>query len=375
MFQISSQFDGGNINVIDATSPSNIRLSIHKDHQSDFYQWFYFRLSNAKGQLCVLHIENAGGAAYPKGWDNYQVAASYDREHWFRVGTHYKDERLTIQHIPETDCIYFAYFAPYSLERHHDLIARVTQHDDVNLHVPGLTLDGRDIDLLTIGQAAADKKNIWVIARQHPGETMAEWLVEGMLDRLLDSTDALSRSLRERAVFHIVPNMNPDGSYRGHLRTNAAGINLNRQWDNPTVDTSPEVFFIRHRMIETGVDMVLDVHGDEALPYNFIAGTEGIPDFSDRQRQLLFRFKNTLEKTNPDFQTQYGYPVNPAGKANLSFCSNQLAARFDCLAMTLEQPFKDTANTPQPETGWSPPRAKKLGASLLEATADIIDVL
>ena len=128
-------------------------------------------------------------------------------------------------------------------------------------------------------------------------------------------------------------------------------------------------------MIETGVDMVLDVHGDEALPYNFIAGTEGIPDFSDRQRQLLFRFKNTLEKTNPDFQTQYGYPVNPAGKANLSFCSNQLAARFDCLAMTLEQPFKDTANTPQPETGWSPPRAKKLGASLLEATADIIDVL
>ena len=38
-----------------------------------------------------------------------------------------------------------------------------------------------------------------------------------------------------------VPNMNPDGSYRGHLRTNASGANLNREWKNPTLERSPEV--------------------------------------------------------------------------------------------------------------------------------------
>ena len=37
-----------------------------------------------------------------------------------------------------------------------------------------------------------------------------------------------------------VPNMNPDGSYRGHLRTNAKGANLNREWKNPTPEYSPE---------------------------------------------------------------------------------------------------------------------------------------
>ena len=35
--------------------------------------------------------------------------------------------------------------------------------------------------------------------------------------------------------------MNPDGSYRGHLRTNACGANLNREWKTPTLEKSPEV--------------------------------------------------------------------------------------------------------------------------------------
>lgn len=35
--------------------------------------------------------------------------------------------------------------------------------------------------------------------------------------------------------------MNPDGSWRGHLRTNAAGANLNREWAKPSLETSPEV--------------------------------------------------------------------------------------------------------------------------------------
>jgi murein tripeptide amidase MpaA len=33
--------------------------------------------------------------------------------------------------------------------------------------------------------------------------------------------------------------MNPDGSVRGNLRTNAAGANLNREWLNPTHGTQP----------------------------------------------------------------------------------------------------------------------------------------
>ncbi|WP_350563820.1 M14 family zinc carboxypeptidase, partial [Psychrobacter sp. CAL346-MNA-CIBAN-0220] len=76
----------------------------------------------------------------------------------------------------------------------------------------GLTLDGRDMTLLKIGDANPEKKNIWITARQHPGETMAEWLVEGLLNQLLDSDCPTSKALLDQANFYIVPNMNPDGS-------------------------------------------------------------------------------------------------------------------------------------------------------------------
>ena len=36
--QISSNFDSGNINVIEAKDPANILLEINKDNGSDFYQ-------------------------------------------------------------------------------------------------------------------------------------------------------------------------------------------------------------------------------------------------------------------------------------------------------------------------------------------------
>ena len=83
--RISSQFDSGNIVVKSAADPRDIRLEIRKDNGSDFYQWFHFRLSGAKGQTCRMVIENAGGAAYLDGWDGYQAVASEDRESWERI--------------------------------------------------------------------------------------------------------------------------------------------------------------------------------------------------------------------------------------------------------------------------------------------------
>lgn len=37
----------------------------------------------------------------------------------------------------------------------------------------GETLDGHDVDLLRVGEDGPDKKKIWIVARQHPGESMA----------------------------------------------------------------------------------------------------------------------------------------------------------------------------------------------------------
>ena len=393
--RITSEFDSGNIQVVEATGPQNIKLEIKKDNESSFYQWFHFKLQSTKFVEHKIAIGNLKHSAYPEGWPGYQAVASYDREEWFRVDTTFDGDNLIIDFVPEYDAVYFAYFTPYSYERHQDFISSAQLSFDCELRHLGETLDKRDLSLLVIGdemrysdtaeselaanekseQTLKQKNKIWITARQHPGESMAEWLVEGLVKRLLDEDDGVAKSLLEDNVFYIVPNMNPDGSVRGHLRTNAIGTNLNREWESPSLEKSPEVYYTLQAMDKYGVDMFLDVHGDEALPYNFVAGCEGNPNYNERLKDLEDSFKSALLLATPEFQDVYGYDKDEPGKANLTIGANAVGHRFDCLSYTLEMPFKDNQNLPDPAYGWSAPRCQQLGEDVLIAIRAVANKL
>src|SRR6059058_147148 len=366
---ISSSFDAGNIRVVNQTGDS-ADLEIVNDHQSDFYQWFYFRVAGGAGREVTLRITNCGASAYPHGWPDYKAVMSLDREEWVRVsGTSYSGGVLTIKLTPPQDVVWIAYFAPYSMERHHDLVTQTAALDGVHYSSLGKSLDGQDIDCLTIGEGPL---NVSLYARQHPGESMAEWWMEGALEKLTDEDDPVARVLRRECTFRVVPNMNPDGSRRGHLRTNAVGVNLNREWHAPSAEKSPEVLCVRNAMDETGVDFAMDVHGDEAIPANFLAGFEGIPSLKDEQLRLFKLFSETLERLSPDFQPSQGYEIPAPGEANMSMSTTQLAERSGCVSMTLEMPFKDKFNLPDEVDGWSPQRSKFLAYACLDALHAIL---
>ncbi|MEO6971931.1 MAG: M14-type cytosolic carboxypeptidase [Rhodoferax sp.] len=378
--RISTSFDAGAIDVVSLDDPGDIQLNIRSDNAAGFAQWFHFRLQGAAGVPVTLRFLNAAQCAFPKGWDGYRVLASHDRQHWVRIDTSFDGKVMTARFTPDTNSVYFAYFEPYSYERHLDLIGSADQSDHVWVQHLGATLDGRDMTLLRItdahsASATADKRKIWLIARQHPGETMAEWFVEGFLERLLDGDDPVSRVLLARCIFYVVPNMNPDGAVRGNLRTNAAGANLNREWQSPSMEKSPEVFLVRGAMQQAGVDLCLDAHGDESLPYNFVAGTEGNPGYTPRIAALEEAFKAAWLAASPDFQTEKGYGHAAPGSANQTLATNWVGQNFDCLAFTIEMPFKDNADLPDELAGWSAERSKKLGASGLQPVLAVVESL
>ena len=365
--QIDAAFDSGNIEVLSIEGTS-ARLKIRKDRESDFFQWFHFRVSGCAGRALTLKITGLNASAYPGGWPHYNAAVSEDRDFWGRAPSSFDkgadDGTLTISYTPVSNIAWFAYFAPYSMERHHDLVSGAALAPGVTHRVLGRSIEGQPIDCLELGDGPT---RVWLYARQHPGESMAEWWMEGALDCLTDPADPVARKLRGLCRFHIVPNANPDGSCRGHLRTNAAGINLNREWASPSADKSPEVLCIRAAMDETGVDFAIDVHGDEAIPAVFLAGFQGIPSWTEQQQAGYDRFAAILERRTPDFQTKIGYPVAGKGKANLTMSTNQLAERFGAVAMTLEMPFKDNNDLPCTAQGWSPERSAMLGRDCLGA--------
>ena len=362
---IDAGFDGGNIRLV-AIDGDRIDLEIVKDHQSDFFQWFSFRVAGAHGRRLTFRILNAGESAYPFGWPGYKTRASTDRVHWRMIDTAYENGVLSFDYTVEGQLAWFAYFAPYTMEMHHDLVARTAAKPGVEHRQLGTTLDGQAIDYFRIGNGP---KPVWLYARQHPGESMAEWWMDGALDWL---TSDAAAPLLAAATVHVVPNMNPDGTRRGHLRTNAAGVNLNREWHAPSAERSPEVLCVLAEMDRTGVDFAIDVHGDEAIAANFIAGFEGIPSWTERQGALFTDFGRRLAAHTADFQTEKGYDKAAPGKANLSMSTNQLAERFGAVSVTLEMPFKDHDPNADATYGWSGERSATLGVSCLEVLTGMI---
>ena len=368
---IDAAFDSGNVEVVSVKGAA-ATVRIPKDRKSEFAQWFHFRVSGAAGREVVLTFEGLRDTAYPEGWPDYRACVTEDREFWGRADTEYDRQAgtMTVRYTPASGIAYFAYFAPYSMDRHNDLVAEAACAEGVSYRRLGETFDGRTIDCLEMGEG---DKHVWLYARQHPGESQAEWWMEGALEVLTDPADVIGRALRKHCRLHVVPNCNPDGSFRGHLRTNAEGVNLNREWENPSAERSPEVLAIRNAMDETGVYYAMDVHGDEAIAGCFLAGYEGIPSWTDEWGERFYRYERILDRRSGDFQTEKGYPKSAPGTANLSISTNQVAERYKAVAMTLEMPFKDNDDWPDEAQGWSPERCKLLARDCLGALVEWLE--
>ncbi|MGN2436341.1 M14 family metallopeptidase [Pseudomonas syringae] len=373
---ISSDFDSGNIQVLDSSDPARIRLAIRPDTQSAHFQWFHFKVDGLNvGQTYGLSLSNASESTFNSAWTGYNAVASYDHKHWFRVPSDFDGKTLNFSLAADQAQVWFAYFEPYSRERHDGLIEQAQTNAGMQVLATGKSIEGRDIQLLRKGDGSEGKRKIWFIAQQHPGEHMAEWFMEGVIERLQQKDDTVLQQLLASADLYLVPNMNPDGAFHGHLRTNAAGKDLNRAWQDSTEAQSPEVLFVRQQMEHYGVDMFLDVHGDEEIPQVFTAACEGNPGYTAHQRQLEERFRSRLSDVTVDFQTVYGYPRSAPGQANMNLAANAIGERYKCLALTLEMPFKDHDNAPDPLTGWSGKRSAQLGKDVLSVLAEMVEEL
>jgi len=378
---IASNFDSGNIEVVDCSSPTDVQLKMRQETFTEYdqkahSQWFHFSVSNCKGTPLCLKIVNAGKASYAPAYKGYWAFTSYDRVNWTRTKTSYDGEVMQIDVTPEQNMLWVAYFPPYSYEQHMKLIGFASTHEHCNYESIGQSVQGRSMDLLTAG--TGDLK-LWIIARQHPGETQAEWFMDGFIRELLSDKGA---SLREKATLYMIPNMNPDGSVMGHLRTNAVGANLNREWCDtpekkykaPTSERSPEVLCTLAKMEEIGMDYFMDVHGDEELPCNFLAGEFGISSWKEKKRYIYQRsVQIACEKAPSLFQTALGYGCDEAGTGLKAIAGATISDKFDVCGTTLEMAYKNL-QYPQPQK-FDHESCKELGVRFVGVMEDISDLL
>lgn len=270
------------------------------------------------------------------------------------------------------------------------MISEAQASGGAGLALLGRTLDGERLEALCY-PAGAEKRlcargrggggrsgrlSIWFTCRQHPSETQASFFAEGVSHELLRAAPGgAAAALLAAADVFLVPNANPDGSRRGHTRGNAAGVDLNREWGGKASEArSPEVLWLQRAMRRAGAAAHLDVHGEEALPHAFSA-----PGLPARRRPpaggpLRAAFDAALARESGGaYQTHRGYP--DAGKLDARVAATWSSLELGAMGLTLEMPFRDSAERPDPSGGWTAELSRELGAAAVRALGRVVPLL
>jgi predicted deacylase len=90
-------------------------------------------------------------------------------------------------------------------------------------------VEGRPLEIVQIGSPRAPHR-VFLRARAHPWESGGNWVLEGLIERLLQP--GAEKQFGRLSVF-ILPLANKDGVAHGRTRFNLRGKDLNRDWGSP----------------------------------------------------------------------------------------------------------------------------------------------
>ncbi len=164
---------------------------------------------------------------------------------------------------------------------------------------------GHSIDAYLLNDHDNCKAVAVVLARQHPGESVSSWLMEGLAGRLMELNSP-------EVLWVIVPMVNVDGVVLGNNRTGLLGYDFNRHWyidkDTNRVNLFPELMgiirYVKRRQKEWSrkVKIFLDLHGHSSQPNVFAFGPphHRASEHYDNSRLLPY----LIQGKNPDFSVK-----------------------------------------------------------------------
>ena len=294
---ISTNFESGNINHIKNVQRKKdvlVVLEIEnepypKNTKRKYQNWFYFKSNDVQRKSMTYTIQNIN--VFGNDWKGFNVCYSYDNKNWKRIKTSFskKNKTLTWKHTSTKKNVYFAYYPPYTTVMKQKMMMKYKNKKGVKAK----TLGKSKVDALILGNGPL---NIFIVARQHPGESIGSWMIEGFLKEYF--SDVQRKVVQDVFTFYIIPMANPDGVKLGHWYTNKKGQNLNRSWrHNKTSETNA----IKKLMTEKKALLYLDLHGDEGASKHFITSC------IESKNKVREPFNDTMAKFCPNFQKEDYY--------------------------------------------------------------------
>lgn len=242
--KVVSDFESGSI-CFNKCDGDKLRLLLTTNKKGEVNHWFYFGVIDSPKSLTII-IENGMLSRFAKGWYGYKPFISVDNIKWVRCNTAFGvlDKRsisIELDNLPSL--FYLAWYPPCTPKTFMESTGFI---DYINL----------------IGNLHGD--SILITARQHPGETMGSFLLEGLCD-FFNSDN--SRCLLSKYNVIIVPFVNIEGVCKGMHRTSYEGLDFNFAWFGQGVD---KINQIKEFLNGKSIVLYFDIHGDEVSKINYL---------------------------------------------------------------------------------------------------------
>ena len=171
--------------------------------------------------------------------------------------------------------IYFALCFPYTFsqlqEYLHKLSITKNNKNKIKFSTLNKTICGNPLDILYISNFTSPhsvinaRQSIIFTARVHPGETSGSYVIESVINNLLNNSEQ-SNNLLDKYIFKIIPMLNPDGVIHGHYRNNILGKDLNRMWQDPRDNVTPTIYYLKKLISINRPFFFCDFHGHSNMP-------------------------------------------------------------------------------------------------------------
>jgi hypothetical protein len=272
---IDTSFENASPVWYDATPDGTVLVHLLYDHEraspNRAAGHIHFLLHAAPGSKLTLEFTNLdnvwNGKPGSVAKELKTVVVSANGRDWKPRATEVLPEnrvRLTVE--TSGPRLYVARVEPYRISDLDRLLAGIRKNPLVQITPIGQTVQGRELEIVRVGNPRAPYR-VFLRARAHPWEAGGNWVVEGLIHRLLRG-DADARKFLQRYCVYILPMANKDGVARGLTRFNLQGKDLNRDWDKAAdPQLAPENTALEkwvEEMIQTGQrpHLALELHND-----------------------------------------------------------------------------------------------------------------
>jgi hypothetical protein len=369
----SVDFEGG-AGRVRIGSGDDIRFTIPPDVGGPERLWFFFRVTSQHAVMPEFILDDPTNAHQPN-WDIVRPVLSADRSVWVRAEkVSYKIpafERLLrrkrefrFRSPLMSNVLWVAYFYPYTADELRIFLGAFDSDRRVRLSSLGLSEEGRDIPLVSIDDASptTSTQDIWIICREHPGETPASFVLEGLVNALLKTP--AGQKLLARYRFNIVPILNVDGVAHGNYYRNRGGVNLSLDWGTfKSAEVRSLYTAMRSGLEGRRVSLVVNLHSANSPAGHFFLETPA-GRLSRALQALQHSLFQAADGVHPQLQVRSTVPL----LEEPGIAGNYLNTKFQVYCLYSESNYSVGADS----SLVTPESLQGLGSALVGVMVDVL---